>query len=160
LNYSSVARVLLSASSIFRFFGGASEPSFTHLEQVYKRLKLTLELVKKEMEISKLQVTNLLPVFSIMFCPIFLVFNMLLFQQSIAKAIEEKISGDQRRYLLNEQLKAIKKVLSLLCTGPIRLPVFLLLQKIRMPIILDCVYHVYRSWDWRLMTKQHCLVCF
>jgi Lon-like ATP-dependent protease len=53
---------------------------------VYKRLKLTLELVKKEMEISKLQ-------------------------QSIAKAIEEKISGDQRRYLLNEQLKAIKKVL-------------------------------------------------
>lgn len=67
------------------------------------------------MEISKLQVTNLLPVFSIMFCPIFLVFNMLLFQQSIAKAIEEKISGDQRRYLLNEQLKAIKKVLSLLC---------------------------------------------
>uniref|UniRef100_A0A0D9X360 Lon protease homolog, mitochondrial n=1 Tax=Leersia perrieri TaxID=77586 RepID=A0A0D9X360_9ORYZ len=51
---------------------------------VYKRLKLTLELVKKEIEISKLQ-------------------------QSIAKAIEEKISGDQRRYLLNEQLKAIKK---------------------------------------------------
>ncbi len=37
--------------------------------------------------------------------------NTLLFQQSIAKAIEEKISGDQRRYLLNEQLKAIKKVL-------------------------------------------------
>jgi ATP-dependent Lon protease len=32
-------------------------------------------------------------------------------QQAIAKAIEEKISGDQRRYLLNEQLKAIKKVL-------------------------------------------------
>jgi hypothetical protein len=29
-------------------------------EQVYKRLKLTLELVKKEMEISKLQVFNLL----------------------------------------------------------------------------------------------------
>ncbi|KAL5198551.1 hypothetical protein ABZP36_002063 [Zizania latifolia] len=55
---------------------------------VYNRLKLTLELVKKEMEISKLQ-------------------------QSIAKAIEEKISGDQRRYLLNEQLKAIKKELGL-----------------------------------------------
>ncbi|KAK1318586.1 hypothetical protein QJS10_CPB04g00968 [Acorus calamus] len=53
---------------------------------VYKRLKLTLELVKKEMEISKIQV-------------------------SIAKAIEEKISGEQRRYLLNEQLKAIKKEL-------------------------------------------------
>ncbi|KAG0546430.1 hypothetical protein BDA96_02G446600 [Sorghum bicolor] len=55
---------------------------------VYKRLKLTLELIKKEMEISKLQ-------------------------QAIAKAIEEKISGDQRRYLLNEQLKAIKKELGL-----------------------------------------------
>ncbi|KAJ7977863.1 Lon protease-like, mitochondrial [Quillaja saponaria] len=55
---------------------------------VYKRLKLTLELVKKEMEISKIQ-------------------------ESIAKAIEEKISSEQRRYLLNEQLKAIKKELGL-----------------------------------------------
>ncbi|KAL5565910.1 hypothetical protein UlMin_029074 [Ulmus minor] len=55
---------------------------------VYKRLKLTLELVKKEMEITKIQ-------------------------ESIAKAIEEKISGEQRRYLLNEQLKAIKKELGL-----------------------------------------------
>ncbi|XP_044499761.1 lon protease homolog, mitochondrial-like isoform X2 [Mangifera indica] len=55
---------------------------------VYKRLILTLELVKKEMEISKIQ-------------------------ESIAKAIEEKISGEQRRYLLNEQLKAIKKELGL-----------------------------------------------
>ena len=32
------------------------------------------------------------------------------YQESIAKAIEEKISGEQRRCLLNEQLKAIKKV--------------------------------------------------
>ncbi|RWR76452.1 lon protease, mitochondrial-like protein [Cinnamomum micranthum f. kanehirae] len=55
---------------------------------VYERLKLTLELVKKEMMISKIQ-------------------------QSIAKAIEEKISGEQRHYLLNEQLKAIKKELGL-----------------------------------------------
>ncbi|KAL5217115.1 hypothetical protein ABZP36_017799 [Zizania latifolia] len=55
---------------------------------VSKRLKLTLELVKKELEISKLQ-------------------------QSIAKAIEEKITGEQRRYLLKEQLKAIKKELGL-----------------------------------------------
>ncbi|XP_004302240.1 PREDICTED: lon protease homolog 1, mitochondrial [Fragaria vesca subsp. vesca] len=55
---------------------------------VYKRLNLTLELVKKEMEISKLQ-------------------------ETIAKAIEEKISREQRRYLLNEQLKAIKKELGL-----------------------------------------------
>ncbi|GFS38936.1 lon protease 1 [Actinidia rufa] len=52
---------------------------------VYKRLKLTLELVKKEMEISKIQVRLLL----------------------------KKISGEQRRYLLNEQLKAIKKELGL-----------------------------------------------
>ncbi|XP_070048344.1 lon protease homolog 1, mitochondrial-like [Nicotiana tomentosiformis] len=55
---------------------------------VHKRLQLTLELVKKEMEISKIQ-------------------------ESIARAIEEKISGEQRRYLLNEQLKAIKKELGL-----------------------------------------------
>ncbi|XP_050225115.1 lon protease homolog 1, mitochondrial-like [Mercurialis annua] len=55
---------------------------------VDKRLKLTLELVKKEVEISRIQ-------------------------ESIAKAIEEKISGEQRRYLLNEQLKAIKKELGL-----------------------------------------------
>lgn len=34
-------------------------------------------------------------------------------QESIAKAIEEKISGEQRRYLLNEQLKAIKKACGL-----------------------------------------------
>nr|GLL29422.1 lon protease homolog 1, mitochondrial-like [Ipomoea trifida] len=55
---------------------------------VHKRLQLTLELVKKEMEISRIQ-------------------------ESIAKAIEEKVSGEQRRYLLNEQLKAIKKELGL-----------------------------------------------
>nr|CAB3501051.1 unnamed protein product [Digitaria exilis] len=55
---------------------------------VCKRLKLTLELVKKELEISKLQ-------------------------ESIAKTIEEKITGEQRRYLLNELLKAIKKELGL-----------------------------------------------
>uniref|UniRef100_A0A0E0CZH4 Lon protease homolog, mitochondrial n=1 Tax=Oryza meridionalis TaxID=40149 RepID=A0A0E0CZH4_9ORYZ len=55
---------------------------------VSKRLMLTLELVKRELEITKLQ-------------------------QSIAKAIEEKITGEQRRYLLNEQLKAIKKELGL-----------------------------------------------
>ncbi|KAL6902265.1 hypothetical protein ACP4OV_005141 [Aristida adscensionis] len=55
---------------------------------VCRRLKLTLELLKKGLEITKLQ-------------------------QSIAKAIEEKITGEQRRYLLNEQLKAIKKELGL-----------------------------------------------
>lgn len=55
---------------------------------VHRRLKLTLELIKKEIEINKIQ-------------------------ESIAKAIEEKISGEQRRYLLNEQLKAIKKELGM-----------------------------------------------
>lgn len=55
---------------------------------VHTRLKLTLELIKKEIEINKIQ-------------------------ESIAKAIEEKISGEQRRYFLNEQLKAIKKELGL-----------------------------------------------
>ncbi|ONK63201.1 uncharacterized protein A4U43_C07F12440 [Asparagus officinalis] len=55
---------------------------------VLKRLKLTLELVKKEMELSKLQ-------------------------ESIAKAIEEKVTGEHRRYLLSEQLKAIKKELGI-----------------------------------------------
>ncbi|KAG2275996.1 hypothetical protein Bca52824_058551 [Brassica carinata] len=54
--------------------------------EVHKRLRLTLELMKKEREISKIQ-------------------------ETIAKAIEEKISGEQCRYLLNEQLKAIKKEL-------------------------------------------------
>jgi ATP-dependent Lon protease len=31
-------------------------------------------------------------------------------QASIAKAIEEKVSGEQRRFFLMEQFKAIKKV--------------------------------------------------
>ncbi|XP_021898774.1 lon protease homolog 1, mitochondrial isoform X1 [Carica papaya] len=76
-------------------FGAAISGANKHQAQqvleeldVHKRLQLTLELVKKEMEISKIQ-------------------------ESIAKAIEEKISGEQRRYLLNEQLKAIKKELGL-----------------------------------------------
>ncbi|XP_039786433.1 lon protease homolog, mitochondrial-like isoform X2 [Panicum virgatum] len=55
---------------------------------VCKRLKLTLQLVKRELEISKLQ-------------------------ESIAKTIEEKVTGEQRRYWLNELLKAIKKELGL-----------------------------------------------
>jgi hypothetical protein len=50
------------------FFGWFSDPSFTYLEQVYKRLKLTLELVKKEMEISKLQVIHFLILQSLLSC--------------------------------------------------------------------------------------------
>ncbi|CAI9103521.1 OLC1v1002018C1 [Oldenlandia corymbosa var. corymbosa] len=76
-------------------FGAAiSGADKSHLQKVLeeldvlKRLNLTLELLKKEIEISKIQ-------------------------ESIAKAIEDKISGEQRRYLLNEQLKAIKKELGL-----------------------------------------------
>jgi ATP-dependent Lon protease len=34
----------------------------------------------------------------------------MLTQEYIAKTIEEKVTGEQRRYLLNELLKAIKKV--------------------------------------------------
>ncbi|KAI3866791.1 hypothetical protein MKX03_008899 [Papaver bracteatum] len=55
---------------------------------VKNRLRLTLELLKKEMEISRLQA-------------------------SIAKNMEEKISAEQKKYYLNEQLKAIKKELGL-----------------------------------------------
>ena len=83
-----------------------------------KRLKLTLELVKKEMEISKIQVK--MPSVSIFI--LHLTFQHILmsvdsYQESIAKAIEEKISGEQRRYLLNEQLKAIKKVWASVCVS-------------------------------------------
>lgn len=83
---------------------------------MHKRLKLTLELVKKEMEISKIQVRDSGQLFhfrilhSLIF-DIFLTRFIGCIQESIAKAIEEKISGEQRRYLLNEQLKAIKKVI-------------------------------------------------
>ncbi|XP_024392421.1 lon protease homolog 1, mitochondrial [Physcomitrium patens] len=55
---------------------------------VLRRLHLTLVLLKKEFELSKLQ-------------------------QSIAKGVEEKMTGDQRKYFLMEQLKAIKKELGL-----------------------------------------------
>ena len=52
------------------------------------RLDATLELLKKEVEIGKLQA-------------------------DIGKKVEEKISGDQRRYFLMEQLKSIKKELGM-----------------------------------------------
>ncbi|KAL1815567.1 hypothetical protein ACET3Z_018141 [Daucus carota] len=86
----STLRDVLKTSSLWRDMFKLILSILEVLEEldVYKRLKLTLELVKKEMEISKIQ-------------------------ESIAKAIEEKISGEQRRYLLNEQLKAIKKELGL-----------------------------------------------
>lgn len=99
-------------------------PVYFLLIQVYKRLKLTLELVKKEMEISKIQVlsdvVSKTQPFMFLYCYLILMHQVLVpvcghIQESIAKAIEEKISGEQRRYLLNEQLKAIKKVFGFNC---------------------------------------------
>lgn len=58
------------------------------LLSVQARLDATLELLKKEVEIGKLQA-------------------------DIGKKVEEKISGDQRRYFLMEQLKSIKKELGM-----------------------------------------------
>jgi Lon-like ATP-dependent protease len=58
------------------------------LLSVKERLDATLELLKKEVEIGKLQA-------------------------DIGKKVEEKISGDQRRYFLMEQLKSIKKELGM-----------------------------------------------
>ena len=149
--------------------------------QVYKRLKLTLELVKKEMEISKIQVLHSI-VYVLLICVKFFNHNYILTQsfplwvilkESIAKAIEEKISGEQRRYLLNEQLKAIKKVLS---------PV-LYIYYTHLCILFFICGHIaaslesinllclnlgqssnfhgsswFRNWGWRQMTKQHFLV--
>lgn len=53
-----------------------------------KRLYLTLSLLKKEFELSKLQ-------------------------QKIGKEVEEKVKMQHRKYMLNEQLKVIKKELGL-----------------------------------------------
>ena len=58
------------------------------LLSVKDRLDATLELLKKEVEIGKLQA-------------------------DIGKKVEDKISGDQRRYFLMEQLKSIKKELGM-----------------------------------------------
>ncbi|KAF3532572.1 hypothetical protein DY000_02043827 [Brassica cretica] len=53
---------------------------------VHKRLELALDLLKKEVEVNKIQA-------------------------SIAKTVEEKFSGERRQIVLKEQLKAIKKEL-------------------------------------------------
>ncbi|XP_050387714.1 lon protease homolog 1, mitochondrial-like [Argentina anserina] len=59
---------------------------------VHERLKLTLDLVKKEMEVSKIQA-------------------------SLMEKMEQKMHAEQRRNVLNEQLKAIKKELGLDADG-------------------------------------------
>ncbi|CAI5496758.1 unnamed protein product [Closterium sp. Naga37s-1] len=69
----------------------ADEPTLQSvLEEldVGKRLSLALMLLKKELELAKLQA-------------------------NIAKGVEEKLAGESRRYMLMEQLKAIKKELGL-----------------------------------------------
>lgn len=56
--------------------------------QIKKRLLLSLSLLKKEYELSKLQ-------------------------QKIGKEVEEKVKQQHRKYILQEQLKVIKKELGL-----------------------------------------------
>lgn len=56
--------------------------------QIPKRLLLSLSLLKKEFELSKLQ-------------------------QKIGKEVEEKVKQQHRKYILQEQLKVIKKELGL-----------------------------------------------
>ncbi|GBG83520.1 hypothetical protein CBR_g37235 [Chara braunii] len=56
--------------------------------EIEKRLNMTLLLLKKELELSKLQA-------------------------DIGKRVEEKITGEQRKFFLMEQLKSIKKELGL-----------------------------------------------
>lgn len=67
---------------------GATQQQGLEELDVLKRLHMALTLLKKDLDIYKLQA-------------------------SIAKAIEDKISGEQRKFLLMEQLKAIKKELGL-----------------------------------------------
>lgn len=90
-----IERVDVSRPAQLADFGAAlttAEP--TELQDVLEartlqeRMEKTLFLLKKELEMSRLQ-------------------------QDIGKQVEEKITKDQRRYLLNEQLKKIKKELGL-----------------------------------------------
>ncbi|VDO89869.1 unnamed protein product [Schistosoma curassoni] len=55
---------------------------------IHKRLRLSLNLVKKEYELGRLQ-------------------------QQIGREVEEKVKQQHRRYMLSEQLKVIKKELGL-----------------------------------------------
>lgn len=56
--------------------------------QIPKRLMLSLSLLKKEYELSKLQ-------------------------QKIGREVEEKVKQQHRKYILHEQLKVIKKELGM-----------------------------------------------
>lgn len=58
------------------------------ISKINKRLLLTLALLKKELELSRLQ-------------------------QKIGREVEEKVKQQHRKYILHEQLKVIKKELGL-----------------------------------------------
>lgn len=70
--------------------GGEPEELQAVLEEldILERLRLSLNLVKKEYELGRLQ-------------------------QKIGKEVEEKVKAQHRKYMLNEQLRVIKKELGM-----------------------------------------------
>ncbi|RTG82196.1 ATP-dependent Lon protease [Schistosoma bovis] len=79
-----------NTQEIKRFSAGDTEELQAVLEEmnIHKRLRLSLNLVKKEYELGRLQ-------------------------QQIGREVEEKVKQQHRRYMLSEQLKVIKKELGL-----------------------------------------------
>lgn len=69
-------------------FSAAKLSVFVMMLQIPKRLMLSLALLKKEYELSKLQ-------------------------QKIGREVEEKVKQQHRKYILHEQLKVIKKELGM-----------------------------------------------
>jgi Lon-like ATP-dependent protease len=86
-DFHDAARLADLAASLCSADDGALQGVLQTLS-VPERLEKALVLLKREMELSRLQA-------------------------DIGKKVEEKISADQRRYFLNEQLKSIKKELGL-----------------------------------------------
>ena len=76
------------------FLAGLSSAEGADLQNIleelnmYERLSLTLVMLKKELRMMELQ-------------------------KELAKEVEEKISANQRKYFLNEQLKQIKRELGI-----------------------------------------------
>lgn len=73
---------------MFLMFSAAKSSVFVMMLQIPKRLMLSLALLKKEYELSKLQ-------------------------QKIGREVEEKVKQQHRKYILHEQLKVIKKELGM-----------------------------------------------
>lgn len=73
---------------MFLMFSAANSSVFVMMLQIPKRLMLSLALLKKEYELSKLQ-------------------------QKIGREVEEKVKQQHRKYILHEQLKVIKKELGM-----------------------------------------------